>query len=258
MADLVIARDAPLLDIEISRAGDGRTVTAYAATFEHEYGPLHDDPSVGEYHEVIDRAGFNRWLSRNSPDRVQVIYHHGLDGFGAPLDAPPMPIGRPLELRADANGLVTVTRFARTDLADQVLQLIRDDAIRAYSFRGPVFRSAAPERRAGRTMVRRLELGLVEYGPTPYPANDSAKVLAVRSAAHAPTIDELLDRLDDEQRAELARRLTLPSGSTTDPADDGLVVAPDDTPQPSADAGPSHDAAAQKATARRRRFELQV
>lgn len=255
MTDLLIARDMPLLDIEISRAGDGRTVTAYAATFDAEYGPLFDDPSVGEYHEVIDRAAFNRWISRNGPDRVQVIYHHGLDGFGRPIDGPPMPIGRALEVRPDANGLVTVTRYARTELADQVLQLIRDDAIRAYSFRGPVHRSAAPERRSGRTVVRRTELGLVEYGPTPYPANDGAKILAVRSwtaATTGPTIDELLDGLDDEQRAELARRLST-SGLPAHPADDvGLDAAPDSTP-PEAGVGQLLDVLAAEVEARRRK-----
>lgn len=258
MADLLIARDMPLLDIEISRAGDGRTVTAYAATFDAEYGPLFDDPSVGEYHEVIDRVAFNRWIGRNGPDRVQVIYHHGFDGFGRPLDAPPMPIGRSLEIRPDANGLVTVTRYARTELADEVLQLIRDDAIRAYSFRGPVYRSAAPERRSGRIVVRRTELGLVEYGPTPYPANDAAKILAVRSSAAAsaaPTIDELLEGLDDEQRAELARRLST-SGFPARPADDvGPDAAPDGTP-PQAEVGQSHDVSAELIETRRRRIQL--
>ena len=35
-----IERSVPLIDIEINRSGDGRTVTAYAATFESAVAPF--------------------------------------------------------------------------------------------------------------------------------------------------------------------------------------------------------------------------
>ena len=179
------ARSWALDGIEILRSGkggDGRTVEAYAAVFGV---PTEITDQHGHYNEVIHRSAFNRQLGLGI-DKVGVYYHHGMTIHGTPSDLGSVPIGSPTDIRVDGRGLRTVTRFNRSPLADAVLEAIRNDDIRGYSFRGPIFKSSptrVPRARAGRELptITRTELGLREYGPTPTPAYGGAGIMAVRS-----------------------------------------------------------------------------
>lgn len=210
------ARSWALDDIHILRAadghGDGRTVEAYAAVFNT---PAEISDQHGHYNEVIDKSAFNRTLSHGI-DRVGVFYNHALTMHGTPAEgAGSVPIGSPVDIRADGKGLRTVTRFNRSDLADHVLEAIRNGDIKGYSFRGRIIRSSpsrVPRPRGGSLpTVTRTELGLVEYGPTPRPAYADAGVLAMRSQ---------LEQIS-EQLAALTR--TIPPSTPQDP-DDGFAT----------------------------------
>jgi HK97 family phage prohead protease len=179
------ARSWALDGIEILRSGkggDGRTVEAYATPFDvlTEITDKH-----GHYNERIHRSAFTRTLSHGI-DRVGVYYHHGMTLHGTPSDLGSVPIGSPVEIRPDGRGLRTVTRYNMTPLADAVLAAIDNGDIRGYSFRGPIFKSnpqRIPRARPGAPLptVTRMELGLIEYGPTPTPAYADAGIMAVRS-----------------------------------------------------------------------------
>lgn len=180
------ARSWALDGIEILRAedgyGDGRTVEAYAAVFDI---PTEITDRYGHYNEVIDRRAFNRQIGLGV-DRVGVYYHHAMTLHGTPSDLGSVPIGSPVDIRADGRGLRTVTRYNRSPLADSVLEAIRNGDIRGYSFRGAIYKSnpaKVPRVKAGQPLptVRRTELGLTEYGPTPTPAYADAGILAVRA-----------------------------------------------------------------------------
>lgn len=180
-----------LEDISISRStGDGRTVEAYAAVFNVEQ-EIHDPQ--GHYVETIDPSAFKRTLN-GGVDRVQVYYNHGMTIYGTPSDAYSVPIGRAVQIKADGRGLHTITRYNPGEATDQILDAIRNGAIRGYSFRGAIYRSEPNKRmlRPGKDgalqKVRRLELGLTEYGPTPAPAYLDAAILAVRSGDAAAKI----------------------------------------------------------------------
>jgi uncharacterized protein len=180
------ARDWTLDDIEIVRAGqggDGRTVVAYAAPFDV---PTEIKDQHGHYMETIDRAAFNEVIAEGI-HRVGVFYHHGMTLHGTPSDLGSVPIGSPLEIRADSKGLLTRTRYNKTELGESVLQAIKDGDLKGYSFRGPIRRSNPPRIARARTgaplpTVTRMSLGLNEYGPTPTPYYADARILAVRSA----------------------------------------------------------------------------
>ncbi|HEX6968102.1 MAG TPA: HK97 family phage prohead protease [Micromonosporaceae bacterium] len=195
-------------DIEVSRSyADGRTVEAYAAVFDT---PVEIQDVHGHYIERIAPTAFDKTLRERGASRVGVYYHHGMTLYGTPSDLGSVPIGQPLEIRADGRGLRTVTRFNKSPLADSVLEAIRAGDIRGYSFRGRIFQSnpdRVPRRRPGEPLpeVTRTELGLFEYGPTPTPAYESAAILAVRSAEQ---VAQSIAGLDDDQRAELVRLLT--------------------------------------------------
>lgn len=218
-----IRRVVPLLDYEIDRSGDGRTVIAYAATWDPY--PVMD--AEGDYDELINPTAFNRTIGRGIAN-VAVHYNHGMTLWGTPSDRYAAPVGVPVEIKPDARGLLTTTRYANTDLGEEMLQLWRDGAIKAQSFRGTVYRSAAPRRgENGRIVRERLEMGLREYGPTPNPANAAAGLVAVRSQLLTE-----VSALSPEERRELATLLADSSAPdpreapTSTPADEPPVEMP--------------------------------
>lgn len=224
MAD-TFDRTYALDDIEIQRGGDGRTVTAYAAIFDTPT-PIKDQH--GEYHEVIARTAFTKTLVERSK-RVGVFYNHGKNPLtGSPDSMLSVPIGTPLEIVADDRGLRTVTRYNRSPIAEQVLEAIRDGQIQGMSFRGRIFQSSpsgrVPRRAPGGALptVTRTELGLIEYGPTPFPAYEGAGILAVRAVDIAATIGGM----SHAERRELAELLRGHSSDLDEPdADENDVSA---------------------------------
>jgi HK97 family phage prohead protease len=195
-----------LEDIHILRSadgGDGRTVEAYAAVFGQE-AEIHDHE--GHYLEVIEPTAFSRAIDHAQrgrggfPGSVKVLYNHGMTLNGSPSERFSMPIGVPVDIRAEARGLLTRTRYSETPLADEVLENIRSGAITSQSFTGRIMRSD-PQLRAGDrhrpragslTTVHRTELGLREYGPVLWPAYSGAEILGVRMSTPggAPDPDE--------------------------------------------------------------------
>jgi HK97 family phage prohead protease len=223
---LPFVRSFPLQDISIRAGGDGRTVDAYATVFDTP-APIRDQD--GDYIEVIDRRAFDRILPKLAPSggrsswRVGVFYNHAMNLHGQPSDIDSMPIGVPLEIRADDHGLFTRTRYHKGERADQVLEAIREGSLSGYSFSGRFDRSQPrppkggfrPDSRGNLPTVRRTESTLREYGPTPFPAYQDAAITGVRS-------EQIMAQLD--HIAELLR-----SGAPLDsPPDDDYSAAPED------------------------------
>lgn len=211
----LFVRSYPLEDIRIlSRAqgaeyADGRTVEAYVAVFDRE-AEIHDPE--GHYLETIDRSAFNKAIHDSRPQgsrqawRTSVFYNHGMTLYGTPSDKFSVPIGSPVDVRVEDRGLLTVTRYNKTPLADEILEAIGSGDITGHSFTGRIIRSdpqRPPSRRTGYQRsatgtlqrVRRLELGLKEYGPTPFPAYIDAELVGVRSML--PTLAALLSTTQD-------------------------------------------------------------
>ncbi|MEH0547294.1 HK97 family phage prohead protease [Streptomyces sp. B21-105] len=249
MDDAAFLRYFPLEDIRVRAGGDGRTVEAYAAVFDTPV-QIHDQD--GDYVEQIDRRAFDRTLQQLAPAgsrstwRVGVFYNHGRTLWGTPSERGSMPIGTPVELKTDTRGLLTVTRYNKTELADEVLENIREGAITGQSFTGRFTRSD-PGRtprggyRADRDgklkTVRRQEIALKEYGPTPFPAYPDAAVIGVRAEQIMP----LLCELSRDERDRLAHMLR--TGTPLDPPAEGTPVDPpavgDPNPGPAAEDPPA-------------------
>lgn len=234
-------RSFPLEDIHVRAGGDGRTVEAYAAVFDT---PVEITDQDGHYTETIDRRAFERTLNQLAPAgsrstwRVGVFYNHGRTLWGTPSERGSMPIGTPTEIKTDSRGLLTVTRYNKTELADEVLENIREGAITGQSFTG-IFKRSDPGRppRGGyrpdaggklRT-VRRQEIALKEYGPTPFPAYADAAVVGVRAEQAA----RLLGEMNDDERQELVEMLR--TGTPLNPPSEGGTSA---DPPPAGDPDP--------------------
>jgi HK97 family phage prohead protease len=165
----------------------GRMVDAYAAVFNVS-AEIHDQH--GRYNEVIDPVAFNRTL-KNEIDRVSVYYHHGMTLHGTPSGEGSFPLGHPSVIRTDNRGVLTSTHYSENDVGERALTLIKEGTITGQSFSGSIRRSDPHIVRGGQLRprkdgtlptVRRLELGLREYGPTPSPAYTEAQILATRAA----------------------------------------------------------------------------
>ena len=199
-------RSFPLEDITIRSGGDGRTVDAYAAVFGQEV-PISD--ADGKYRERIDPAAFNKTIADHGT-RFTVLYNHGMTIYGTPSDSGSMPVGTCVEARADTRGLFTSTRYNKTPLGEATLEAITSGALRSQSFRGAFIRSDKPTPRGGfranttgeYPLVTRMEIGLKEYGVTPFPAYADAEIIGIRAGLNMTDTDSMLMALILENLAE--------------------------------------------------------
>lgn len=221
-----IERAVPLDDLEVK----GRTVTAYAAAFDSPASVYDPQFNPARHLESVARSAFTRALNAGAGRKAKVLFNHGKTIDGTPSERYSMPIATPVEVRADGRGLLTVSRYANTPLADEVLELIRNESITGQSFRGAVYKYAE---RGG--IVELTECGLREYGPCPFPAYADAEIVSIRSAAD---LMEAVTDLTPEQRAELARLL---SSSNTSNNPDTPIVGLDAAPAPEGTAAVTPD-----------------
>jgi HK97 family phage prohead protease len=208
-----ILRFYPLDDIRIvSRAdgdGTGRVVEAYAAVFDE---PAEIKDHEGHYEESIDRGAFDQVLARIQRTRgglasaVRVLYNHGQTMHGQEAPEFQKPLGKPLDVRPDGRGLLTRTEYGKTPLAEEILEMIRGGSITAQSFVGGILQSDPQlkgpgdryrARNGALTRVRRLGLGLREYGPVLYAAYPGAEFLGVRMGT--PELANSFDPPEDEE-----------------------------------------------------------
>lgn len=183
----LFTRYVPLDDIRIRSGGDGRTVEAYAAIFDTPAETVDID---GHYLEQIARGAFTKTL-RERAGQIGVFYNHGRSIDGFPSDRYSMPLGVVQDITPDSKGVLTVVRYSRTELADEVLEGIHNGAIRGQSFSGlfPKSTPARPPRggyqrgRDGKLpLVTRTEIAMREFGPTPFPNYVGAEIVGVRAA----------------------------------------------------------------------------
>lgn len=174
----LISRFLAIDDFDIKRVNrTQREVTAYAAVFGQDAEIM---DKHGHYVERINNAAYNRTLSHGI-QRVQVFYNHGYDLSGKPNMLGAVPIATPTDIRPDSKGLLTVSRYNDSELADAVLAGWEGGQIRGQSFTGRVYQSRKVGKSGRLPVVERMELGLKEYGPTHSPAYLGAGLVAIRS-----------------------------------------------------------------------------
>ncbi len=216
-----VERMAPLQDCTIRSDGSGRVVEAYAAVFNSRTEIYDVD---GHYHEENDPTSFNRTIQHKGPSGFGVLFNHGRTVDGAPNPLATMPIGVPLEVRADERGVWTATQYLENPLADDVLNAIKAKALRAQSFSGRFLRSMkTPARARGQLpVIRRMETDMREYGPAVFAAYGDAAILGTRAMAgmfaEADMFLRTLLALPGEKRLEWLQQFEL--GTTPETVSD--------------------------------------
>ncbi|HEY6019253.1 MAG TPA: HK97 family phage prohead protease [Candidatus Paceibacterota bacterium] len=172
-------------DIHV-RDGDGRIVEAYAAVFNVRQEIRDHD---GHYMENIDPHSFDRTIQlRHQPGKpsgFQVLFNHGADISGRTSGHLAMPIGVPVDVKADRKGVFTATRYLNNPLADSVLATIKGGGLRGQSFTGAMRRSVKTWQ-SGRESgdlptITRREIEMREYGPAVFPAYVDAIITGTRA-----------------------------------------------------------------------------
>lgn len=197
---------------------EGRTVEAYVVPWGV---PTEVTDVEGHYFEQFHKGAFGRQLKRTGLAGIAVLYNHGKDLHGRPSERFSLPLGTPVEIHEDGPGLFTATRYAKTELADDVLQLVREDAIQGHSVtftRTPGGRGTKRIPRghsSGLDLVERLDTVLIEYGPTPFPSYAGTGAVGVRAGMLASHIFEL----ESDDRDELAKLLAADRSRSASDAD---------------------------------------
>lgn len=168
-------------DLTVRQDGTGRIVEAYAAAFNVRTEIMDQD---GHYHEVLTPTSFDRTIQHKGVG-FGVLFNHGRTVDGEPNPAATMPIGVPVEVRADQRGVFTATRYLDNPLADQVLDAIKAGALRAQSFSGRFTKSAKTypdgRRNGALAVITRQEVDMREYGPAVFAAYPDAAILGTRA-----------------------------------------------------------------------------
>jgi HK97 family phage prohead protease len=213
-----VERAVLLDDLHIRSDGSGRIVEAYAAVFRNKTEIFDQD---GHYNEDIDPAAFNRTLSHKGTN-FGVLFNHARTVDGEPNPLATMPIGVPIEVKADERGLFTATRYLNNPLADDVLDGIKHGAFRAQSFSGRFMRSARsyPDGRGKGKLpaITRHEIDMREYGPAVFAAYPDAAILGTRSLALAM---RTFLALPEEERLEWAQQFEVTSTPVESDVTDG-------------------------------------
>lgn len=150
----------PFSEYEIRSEGSERLLVGLAAPFGVE-------ARIGNrFTEVIAPGAFKRTLQQRA-EKVKVLYRHD--------DSQLLGAAKRLEERAD--GLHVELRISKTRLGDEILELISDGALDAFSI------GFYPEKdiwTPDRKKVTRCEVKLAEVSVVANPAYEGALIAAVR------------------------------------------------------------------------------
>jgi Escherichia/Staphylococcus phage prohead protease len=151
-----------LADLEVRT--DSRQIVGVAVPYDVQI-------RVGEYLETFRRGAFRD----SDPTRSPLTAMH-------PANAEQLPIGISVELVDDDIGLRGVWQVSRTQLGDEVLELVRDGAVSGLSIG---FVPGEDRWSKDRKSVERLTALLDHVAIVRTPAYDSARITALRAAQHA-------------------------------------------------------------------------
>lgn len=171
MSELTVVRFAP--DVEIQRGGDGRTVHGILIPWDtptrvyDQHGPT---GRAAAYTEAIARGAFPDAVT--NPRAVKFLSHHNRQTN---------PLGRGEAIRDDAAGLYGELRVSRTAAGDEVLELIKDGVLDAFSAGFVPVESVSRGDVYVRTLGRLNETSIVTF-----PAYADALVAGVRSQELPP------------------------------------------------------------------------
>jgi len=173
--------------MEIKAVAQDGTFTGYASVFE----------VLDSQNEIVERGAFAKTLAlwRSRAAAPAMLWMHD----------PTQPIGLWLSMAEDANGLAVCGRLAlATQKGMEAYELLRMKALTGLSIGYRVVQSRQDSRRKARVLT---EVDLFEVSLVTFPANDAARVSAVKApAAQAAGAKRAAARLRKAARTLRSRR----------------------------------------------------
>lgn len=158
------------------RAADENTFEGYASKFGNT--DFHGD--------VIMKGAFAKTLKENA-NRVKILWQHRMD----------MPIGKPVEMYEDDNGLYVKGKLSMTDLGKNALTLIKDGVIDEMSIGFDIIKEDYSQ---GVRLIK--EVRLWEFSPVTFAANDQAKITGVKD------LNELMYQVKNSDNIVIEQAIT--------------------------------------------------
>ena len=142
---------------EIKADVDKREVEAYASIFDNK----------DSYDDIMQKGAFTKTIKENIR-RIKTLWNHNWDN----------PIGKPLRIEEDSKGLYTVTKFAKTSKADEILQLVKENVIDELSIGYTTVKDGYDKNKNANLLK---EVKLMEYSFVTFAANEEAQVTGVKN-----------------------------------------------------------------------------
>ena len=129
--------------------------------------------------DVITKGAYKKTIAENG-DRVKYLYQHDMN----------QPIGKMTELYEDDKGLVFVAEIAKTQLGNDVVQLMKSGVITENSV------GIMPMQKNNKGDYREItEVKLYEISAVTLAANDQAKILDVKGNVDVEKLSKRYDNL---------------------------------------------------------------
>lgn len=138
-----------------------RELRGYASIF-HCRDLTGDIVMPGAFAESIERS-FRSLLATGKPPRIHFLYQHD----------PQKPVGTITELREDEKGLYFTARIARTQLGDELLELVYNGSVDGLSIGYRVLEEDYDSLRRARLLKK---VDLLEISAVTFPANEECRV----------------------------------------------------------------------------------
>jgi len=133
-----------------------RTFEGYASTFGN----------VDQVGDIIMQGAFTKTIQERFPKGdIKILWQHY------------EPLGMPIEIREDENGLYVKGRISKTALGDDALELMRDGVVNRMSIGFSIVKADFDDQ-TGNRIIR--EVKLWEFSPVTFPANEQAVITAVK------------------------------------------------------------------------------
>jgi len=162
---------------------ENRTFMGYASTFGN----------VDEVGDIIERGAFKKSIKERGPsgsNQIKVLWQHN------------EPLGIPMKMYEDENGLYVEGKVSKTRLGDEALELMKDGVVDKMSigFSIPKGKMEYDEKSG----VRKIkEVKLFEFSPVTFPANEQASITGMKSLEGKLALLQNGVELSEEELAEL-------------------------------------------------------
>lgn len=136
--------------------------------------------NIDSYNDVIEKGAFKKTIKENR-SRIKILWQHDISE----------PIGIPISMYEDDNGLYVKGKISDTDYGRKALTLIKDGVITEMSIGYDVIKDDYTQMKGQKVRLLK-EVRLWEFSPVTFAANDQARILKYFNLLNSLKSDTML------------------------------------------------------------------